>query len=240
MRLTKRGSALCGWLLIGAMASGCAGPGRGVVTRMETDQVEMRDEIEALKRAVEASYDRERAMAERLRLTEEHGAEMRGGVVQLESQVSHLAGRLDSMARTPTPAASAPEVFRSGPFEVMDAYRTALASYNNRDYEAALGQFAEIVATAPRSTRADNAQYWMGECYCGLGKFRLALTEFTKVFAYQSTEKDDDAQFKIARCYLALGEKDKALAAFQKLLGEHAESEYVERARKEIRYLRGP
>ena len=51
---------------------------------------------------------------------------------------------------------------------------------------------------------------------------------------------DDDAQFKVARCYLALGEKDKAQAAFEKLLEEYPESEYVERSRKELRYLRGP
>jgi len=223
-----------------ALTAACAGPGSDVVARVETGQAEMRDEIEALKRAVEASYDRERAMAERLRLTEEEDAELRQGVGQLQAEVVQLAGRLDTVTAAPAPAAPRAELFRAGSFEVMDAYRTAFASYTERQYEVALGQFAEIVTTAPGSNRADNAQYWMGECYYGLGRFRQALTEFTKVFAYQGTEKDDDAQFKVARCYLALGEKDKAQAAFEKLLEEFPESEYVERSRKELRYLRGP
>ena len=240
MQMERRVLPLLALVLVGILAGACAGPGSEVVTRLEAGQDEMQDEIEALKRAVEASYDRERAMAERLRLAEEHSAGMRDGATQLQTQVAHLASRLDTAAAARGPAAPSPEIFQSAPFAVMDAYRVAFASYTNREYETALGQFAEIVATAPSSNRADNAQYWMGECYYGLGKFRQALTEFTKVFAYESTGKADDAQFKMARCYLALGERDQSLAAFQKVLDVFPESEYVERARKESRYLRGP
>lgn len=240
MRLSKLSSAFLSGVLLAALTSACAGPGSEALTRMESGQVEMRDEIEALKRAVEASYDRERAMAERLRLAEQQDAEMGQGVLQLQAQVSGISGRLDAVSSSPSPSRPAPEIFQPGAFDAMDAYRAAYASFHDRQYETALGQFAEIVATAPASNRADNAQYWMGECYYGLGKFRQALTEFTKVFAYPGTEKDDDAQFKMARCYLALGETDKAQAAFQKLLDEFPESEYLERSRKEIRYLRGP
>ena len=73
-----------------------------------------------------------------------------------------------------------------------------------------------------------------------MGRFRQALTEFTKIFVYRNTEKDDDAQLKIARCYLSLGEKGRALMALRKLIDEYPESEYVANARREIRYLQGP
>ena len=92
---------------------------------------------------------------------------------------------------------------------------------------------------APYGSWADNAQYWKGECYYGMGKFDQGLTEFTKVFAYRKTEKADDAQLKIARCYLALGEKTSALRAFQQLVDEYPKSEYVGKAKKEISYLHG-
>ncbi len=97
-----------------------------------------------------------------------------------------------------------------------------------------------MLTSAPYSELADNAQYWKGECFYGIGKFSQALTEFTKVFAYQKTEKADDSQLKIARCYMAMGEKDKALSAFQKLVDEYPKSEYVDVARKEMQYLQGP
>ena len=96
-----------------------------------------------------------------------------------------------------------------------------------------------MLAVAPFSEWSDNAQYWKGECYWGLGNYRQALTEFTKVFAFSKTEKADDAQLKIARCYLALGERNKALTALRKLLDEYPESEYMPAARKEMKYLGG-
>ena len=61
--------------------------------------------------------------------------------------------------------------------------------------------------------------------------------EFTKIFAFSRTEKADDAQLKIARCYLRLQEQDKAISAFRKLLNEYPNSEYVLRARKELKHL---
>jgi len=231
-------TALIGALLAGLMATGCAGPGAEVTARMEANEAELRDEIEALKRAVEASYDRERAMAERLRMSEETDSAMRSELEQQREQLAAVQSREEATA----PAE--PEVRFAAPqpdaFDVARTYRKARAMYGDRQYEMALGQFAEILAAAPQSTLADNAQYWVGECYYGLGKFRQSLTEFTKIFAYSQTEKADDAQLKIARCYLALGEKDRAMAAFQKLLDEYPESEYVDAARKEMRYLEGP
>ena len=125
-------------------------------------------------------------------------------------------------------------------FDALEAYRQALDLYRTRQYDAALDRFAEVIERVPGGDRADNAQYWIGECHYGLGRWRPALAAFTRVFAYRKTEKADDAQLKIARCYLNLGEKEQALTAFRKLLDEYADSEYAEAARKEMGYLQGP
>ena len=213
----------------------CAGQ-RQTANPDAAQSTEVREEIDALKRAIEASYDRERAMAERLRAAEEVNTDLRREVTAQENRLGSFASRLDTLNR-PAPTSSQPPVFSAGRFDAPSKYRAARESYNNRQYDRALGQFAEIVMMAPRSNLADNGQYWIGECYYGLVKFRQALTEFTKVFAYPNTEKSDDAQLKIARCYLALGEKESALLAFQKLMDEYPDSEYVEMARKEMTYL---
>jgi tol-pal system protein YbgF len=130
-------------------------------------------------------------------------------------------------------------VARAKKSDVFKIYQGALSEYRHRKYDHALVEFDRLLATAPFSEWSDNAQYWKGECYYGIGKYRQALTEFTKVFAFQKTEKADDAQLKIARCHLAMGERDKALSAFRKLLDEYPESEYVPIARKEMKYLGG-
>ena len=172
-----------------------------------------------------------------LRTAVETNSELRR---ELNAQQAHLRtidSRIDTLRRLPGRTASDAPSFESQQFDAPSQYRAAREQYNNRQYERALGLFAELVRKAPGGNLSDNGQYWMGECYYGLGKFRQALTEFTKVFAYPNTEKDDDAQLKIARCYLALGEQESALIAFQKLIDEYAESEYVDVARKEMTYL---
>ncbi|MEC8645430.1 MAG: tetratricopeptide repeat protein [Candidatus Latescibacterota bacterium] len=213
----------------------CATPGQ-VDQRLDTWQDAQREEVEALKRAVESSYDRERAMADRLRQGEEDAVDMRQQIAALRDEIDSLRARLDSLHTRPLRPA---KMGRGQKEDALSLYQNALAIYNQKQYEQAVAQFDRVLAAAPYGEWADNAQYWKGECYYGLGQFRQALTEFTKVFAFSKTEKADDAQLKVGRCYLALGEQDQAIAAFRKLLSEFSESEYVAVARKELKYLGG-
>ena len=217
-------------LVLGA----CATPGQ-VDRRIDQWEASQREEVEALKRAVEASYDRERAMADRLQQTEETNA-------QLQQELNALKKRpapppVDAIQVSTMSSRNAEAQAKQS--DVFKIYQGALAEYRNRKYDQALVEFDRLLAAAPFSEWSDNAQYWKGECYYGIGKYRQALTEFTKVFAFQKTEKADDAQLKIARCHLALGERDRALAAFRKLLDEYPDSEYVRAAQKEMKYLGG-
>ena len=210
----------------------CASTNPEMEQRLDNWEVEMSEEIETLKRAVEASYDRERALAERLHQTEEGNAVLRQEMQLLRDEMS--AARLQVADDD-----GQEKQMRSAAFSVIDDYQAALEDYSGRRYNEALDTFTEIVQTVPDNKLADNAQYWMGECYYGMAKYQQALTEFTKVFAYRKTEKDDDAQLKIARCYQALGEREKALAAFQKLVDDFPKSEYVAAAQREMKYLSG-
>ena len=55
----------------------CASTNPEMEQRLDDWEVEMSEEIETLKRAVEASYDRERSLAERLHQTEEGNTVLR-------------------------------------------------------------------------------------------------------------------------------------------------------------------
>ena len=230
------------WVFAGLVVFVVACAGRTQDPVSKTEDAELRSEVEDLKRAINASYDRERALAERLRSTEEDNAELRRELQQQLGQLGVLKGRLDTLSASPSPAAVVPvrSERRRTSSGVPRRYEAARGLYDDRQYDKAVKEFAAILNSAPSSDLADNAQYWIGECYYGMGRFRQALTEFTKIFVYRNTEKDDDAQLKIARCYLSLGEKDRALMALRKLIDEYPESEYVANARREIRYLQGP
>ena len=221
-------------LLLSLALSACATSGQ-VDKRIDEWEAVQREEVEALKRAIESSYDRERAMADRLHQTEEANKDLRQELNAIKDQNKTL--RSEWAAQPSSPAMPDPKQAKKS--DAFRIYKAALEQYNGKKYSRAIVEFDRLLAAAPFSEWSDNAQYWKGECYWGMGNYRQALTEFTKVFAFSKTEKADDAQLKIARCHLALGERNKALTVFRKLLDEYPESEYLPAARKEMKYLGG-
>jgi tol-pal system protein YbgF len=223
-------------MLLGLVA--CAGPGQQAKAQMESAEATGGQDLDALKGAMEASYDRERALSERLRQLEESQSQLRADLDLLETQLTGTPGGSGAApGRAPVRGGTAPA---GAAGEVGQVYPQAQAEYNARQYERALRQFATVIELDPAGDLADNAQFWVGECYWGLGKYTEAMAAFAKVFAYTGSDKADDAQLKIGRCYAALGEKIRAEEAFQKLLDEYPESEYVDAARKELARLSRP
>ena len=215
----------------------------------ENAQPEEKSEaLQALERAVAAAYEREQAMAERVRQLETSNAQLRQALRALQSQSRVLSARLDSLPRR---AAKPPRVVANtsvretqtdttakvSSSDAFNRYQGALYYFRNKQYDRALAELDRLLQEAPMSEWADNAQFWKGECYYGLRKYQQALIEFTKVFAFSNTDKADDAQIKIARCHIALEERDRAVAALRKLLDEYPDSEYVPTAREQIKQL---
>ena len=209
----------------------------------EEAQQEKSEAFQALEHAVAAAYEREQAMAERVRQLETSNAQLRQALKALQSQSRVLSARLDSLPRR----AMAPRGVsntsnrdtRADTTAAFNMYQGALYYYRHEQYDRALVEFDRLLQQAPMSEWSDNAQYWKGECYYGLRQYQQALIEFTKVFAFSNTGKADDAQLKIARCHIALGERDRALAALHKLLDEYPDSEYVSIVREKIKQLGG-
>ncbi len=224
-------------------------PAEQPLVQWEEVQPEESEAFQSLERAVAAAYEREQAMAERVRQLEASNAQLRQAFRALQSQSRVLSARLDSLprrVRSPRPAAStsrrALQVAATADRSKSDAfnmYQGALYYYRHKQYDRALAEFDRLLQEAPLSEWSDNAQYWKGECYYGLRQYQQALIEFTKVFAFSNTDKADDSQLKIARCHLALDERDRALAALRKLVDEYPDSEYTPAARERIKHLGG-
>ena len=201
--------------------------------------------LQGLERAVEAAYEREQDLAERVRQLEASNAQLRQALRALQSQSRVLSARLDSLPRRVTPtrvvantsvrATQTHTTANVSSNDVFNMYQGALSYYRDKQYDRALAEFDRLLQEAPMSEWADNAQFWKGECYYGLRKYQQALIEFTKVFAFSNTDKADDAQIKIARCHIALDERDRALVALRKLLDEYPDSEYAAKAREQIK-----
>ena len=114
-------------------------------------------------------------------------------------------------------------------FEFDAMYKSALALYFNSEYEDAIIAFDELGVLDDSNPLSDNAQYWKGESFYGLGEWENALSAFETVLTYPQSNKNDYAQFKIGLCLLKMNNKAQANAAFQTLLESYPDSELISR-----------
>ena len=140
--------------------------------------------------------------------------------------------KVESMMLTGT---SAIRMIRTIPLsleEYLSEYKSALQSFNAYDYDKALPIFEKLIISNPDNELADNAQYWLGECYYGIKDYERSLLEFEKVFTFPNNNKMDAAQLKLGICYLRLGNNKGALEEFSRLAILFPESEYIPIAMK--------
>ncbi|MBN2601083.1 MAG: tetratricopeptide repeat protein, partial [Candidatus Marinimicrobia bacterium] len=116
-----------------------------------------------------------------------------------------------------------------------DRYLQALTFHQNGNNEESIGLFRQLLNEDKYNELADNAQYWIGECYYSMKQYRRAIVEFEKVFAFKNSNKEDDAQFKLGLCYAAMGERDKAINEFQRLIDYYPQSEFVINAKQFVK-----
>ncbi len=118
-----------------------------------------------------------------------------------------------------------------------DRYNIALEQYHSYNYREAIQQFEDLLTVNSRHTLSDNCQYWIGECYYGLGQYQQAIVSFEKVFSFSNSNKDADAQLKLGFCYARLNDNERAIREFQKLIDNYPTSEYVSVANRYIAEL---
>ncbi|MCD6334503.1 MAG: tetratricopeptide repeat protein [Candidatus Latescibacteria bacterium] len=95
--------------------------------------------------------------------------------------------------------------------EVRTTYEGALRSYQSRKFTRAIAAFREVLNVPHPHALKDNARYWIGECWYGMGKYEQALTAFEKVSTlYPKGNKVLHARIKIAYCHYRLGETAEA------------------------------
>ncbi len=151
-------------------------------------------------------------------------------LVILENRIVSLGSSLSETRQVSVSAPAQPAVTATGNYR--DRYLQALTFHQNGDNEKAIELFRQLLEEDRYHELADNAQYWIGECYYTLKQYRHAIVEFEKVFAFKQTNKDDDAQFKIGLCYVAIGDREKAIDEFQRLVDYYPQSEFVKNAQQ--------
>ena len=147
---------------------------------------------------------------------------------RLSEQLAQLRKLVENLPKLP----AFQEITPGNPDQLFAA---AYGDYSRGNYDLAIGEFRQYVETYPTSEMADNAQYWIGECYYGKKKFSEAIAEFDKVsLLFPKGDKIPAARFKKGMALIELGQTDAARAEFAALIKLYPRSNEAVLARQQL------
>jgi len=142
-------------------------------------------------------------------------------------------------ATTPSPSVSTAIPPKEEPKDDMEGvYQKAFGTFKKGEYPNALKQFEAFLLAYPQSEYADNAQYWIGECYYQQGDYEKAIVEYEKVMKkYPKGDKVPSALLKQGFAFLDLGDRADAKLIFNKIMKDYPQSPQAEIAGKKLKTL---
>jgi tol-pal system protein YbgF len=124
------------------------------------------------------------------------------------------------------------------PAQAKAIYDDAYLDLNRGNYALALVGFQDYLKKSPDSELADNAQYWIGECYYAQRDFRRAIEEFSRVEqTYPKADKVPAALLKIGYSYLQLEDRAAARRILRDLVARFSSTEEAAQGRAKLQML---
>ncbi len=118
-------------------------------------------------------------------------------------------------------------------------YDQALSAYKDKDYKKGITLFQAFGQCFPEHSLADNALYWMGECFYAQGDFSGAVFLFKKMLkTYPRSNKTPDALLKIGYAYLILKNPVDAKQFLTRLTLEYPKSPARAKADVKLKRIR--
>lgn len=128
-----------------------------------------------------------------------------------------------------------PDLDTASPDEL---YRSSYEDYMRGNYDLAAQGFKEYLRRWGQTDLADNALYWVGECYDAQDRSQEALDTFSQVLdQYPASDKAAAAQLKKGLIYLKQGDQGQGVLHLQYVVYEHPGSKEADLAREKLRSL---
>jgi tol-pal system protein YbgF len=138
------------------------------------------------------------------------------------------------------PASPEPGRPAGGDPDEVDSYRTAYDAWRRGDSEACVERFRDFLQTYPASAHADDASYWLADCYFKQGDYKTAVLRFDDVVSrYPTGNRAPDALYRQGEALLRLGPGYGKAAgkAFERVLKEYPDSGRATEAKRQLDLL---
>jgi len=120
-----------------------------------------------------------------------------------------------------------------------EVYRQAKQAFDQGDSDAARNKFKELIERFPKSERADNAQFWIGEIYYREKWYEKAILEYQKVIEnYPKGNKVPASLLKQGFAFLNLGDKANSRLILQELIKKYPKTNEAKIAKDKLKNLK--
>ena len=142
------------------------------------------------------------------------------------------SGESQTQPQTPPPQ---PQL---GAVDPQALYNAAYNDYLKGSYDLALREFQEYLNNFPGTDLADNATYWIGECYYRQKRYRQAADQFQQVLAkYPRSDKAAGALLKRGYALIELGDRTQGVTQLRQVVRQYPTSDEANLARQRLREL---
>jgi tol-pal system protein YbgF len=208
------------------MKAGTGGTGRIADVSAELDS--LREEISQLEGRLEVSEHQAQQALEEAKAARMQAAQQ--GVTGMA--VPPGAALPDDPGANLPPEGSASEEIRS--------YRTAYDAWRANDHQSCIDHFGQFLQSFPTSQYADDAAFWLADCYFKQGDLKTAILRFDDVATrYPKSEKASEALYRQGEALLKLGPNfgKAAEKAFERVVKEYPQSQRAHDAEQQLKLL---
>jgi len=129
----------------------------------------------------------------------------------------------------PQPPARSPE---------EDLYESALSKFRAGQSEEALAGFKLYLSNYPKSKLADNAQFWIGECYFSLRQYEQAILAYQEVIKnYPQGNKVPNAMLRQALAFNEIKDTTSAKLLLKKIIKTYPNSSEAKIAEAKLKTM---
>lgn len=112
-------------------------------------------------------------------------------------------------------------------------YEIAQADYAGGQWALAINGFETYLRTFPKTEKADDAQFFIGEAYQLDGKFKDAIAAYERVISdYPAGDRVPDAYYKRGLAFSRLAQNDRARESFEAVIKNYPNSEAARLAKQ--------
>lgn len=120
-----------------------------------------------------------------------------------------------------------------------ELYDKSIALYRDGKYEEAVEGFRTFLKTFPKSDRADNAHFWIGESYMALKQYEQAILAYQEVIKkYPKGNKVPSALLRQALAFLEIKDQTSAKLLLSRVVKNYPSSTEAKIAQKKLETLK--